>query len=109
MRLSSDFWVSAYLRRCQTDGDFAALTRRGASQGGAIFIIVNRLDGTADLYGPAPQALLDGDERAFHALVSAGEEDLIRQRLEKEARFDPDLWIIERESTAGRHDLTLVE
>jgi hypothetical protein len=63
-RLRSDFWVSAYLRRCAVEGVEAALRKRGAAEAGAIFVKVDRLDGTASLYGPAPQ-LEDNGERLF--------------------------------------------
>ena len=59
MRLKSGIWVSAYLRRCQVEGAFAAIRRRGADEAGAIFIKLNRLDGTAELFTPAPQAAFD--------------------------------------------------
>ena len=59
MRLKSGIWVAAYLRRCNVEGVFAAVRRRGAEEAGAIFIKVNRLDGTGTLYGPAPQAVFD--------------------------------------------------
>ena len=68
MRLKSGIWVAAYLRRCQVEGAAAVLRRRGAEEAGAIFIKVSRLDGTADLYGPAPQTAFDEarpSERAF--------------------------------------------
>ena len=60
MRLKSGIWVAAYLRRCNVEGVFAAVRRRGAEEAGAIFIKINRLDGTAMLYGPAPQSRLRG-------------------------------------------------
>jgi len=112
MRLSSEFWVSAYVRQCQTDGDFAALSRRGAAHGGAVFVIVNRLDGTNDLFGPAPQSLLDEkfdkDERVFCAILSSATHDELAEKLIKEQRFDPDMWVVERESRTGEHGLTVV-
>ena len=46
MRLKSGIWVAAYLRRCNVEGAFAAVRRRGAEEAGAIFIKINRLDGT---------------------------------------------------------------
>jgi len=58
-RLRSDFWVSAYLRRCGVEGVDAVLRRRGASEAGAVFVKGDHLDGTASLYGPAPQLFLD--------------------------------------------------
>jgi hypothetical protein len=47
MRLKSGIWVAAYIRRCHLEGAFAAIRRRGAEEAGAIFIKLNRLDGTA--------------------------------------------------------------
>ena len=47
MRLKSGIWVAAYLRRCNVEGAFAAVRRRGAEEAGAIFVVVNRLDGTS--------------------------------------------------------------
>jgi hypothetical protein len=46
MRLKSNIWVSAYVRRCDVEGAFAAVRRKGAEEAGAIFVKVNRLDGT---------------------------------------------------------------
>src|ERR1700759_4044079 len=111
MRLKSAIWVAAYLRRCQTDGIFGAVRRRGAEEAGAVFVKVALLDGNAMLYAPAPQTAYDDSrpiERIFTptspqpALEAAGEE-----RLAKEIRFDPDAWIVEAEDRAGRHFLDL--
>jgi hypothetical protein len=110
MRLKSGLWVAAYIRRCNVEGLFAAVRRRGAEEAGAIFIKVNRLDGTADLYGPAPQSAFteqSPSDRAFSAALKsmpAGEEQ-VETYLASQVRFDPDLWIIESEDRAGRHFL----
>jgi hypothetical protein len=111
MRLKSGIWVSAYLRRCQIEGAFAAVRRRGAEEAGAVFIIINRLDGTATLYGPAPQSAFDEAqpaERMFSAMLG-GEAPVpeadIEARLKREMRFDPDIWIVEIEDRAGRNFL----
>ena len=55
MRLRADIFVSAYIRRCEVENVVAMLRKRGAAEAGAIFVKVDRLDGTAALYGPAPQ------------------------------------------------------
>ena len=110
MRLKSAIWVAAYLRRCNVEGVFAVVRRRGAEEAGAIFIILNRLDGTADLYGPAPQSAFDQPlpvDRAFSAVLKqrpAPEAD-VEARLAREVSFDPDVWILEVEDRAGRHFL----
>ncbi len=111
MRLKSSIWVSAYVRRCDIEGAFAAVRRRGAEEAGAIFIKLNRLDGTGTLYGPAPQAMFEESrpaDRLFTALAGgnapAPDADL-EARLVKELKFDPDVWIVEVEDRRGRHFL----
>ena len=111
MRLRSAIWVAAYVRRCDVEGVFAAVRRRGAEEAGAIFIKINRLDGTGALYGPAPQAVFEEArpaDRMFMVLVGrdkpAADAEL-EARLVKEIRFDADLWIIEVEDRAGRNFL----
>ncbi len=111
MRLKSAIWVSAYLRRCSVEGAFAAVRRHGADEAGAVFIKVDRLDGTAALYGPAPQSAFDDDqpaERMFTAVLGADmpvPEADVEARLVREIKFDPDLWIVEVEDRAGRYFL----
>ena len=112
MRLKSAIWVAAYVRRCNVEGVFAAVRRRGAEEAGAIFIKVNRLDGTADLYGPAPQSAFaeaNPQDRVFTPTQrEPAPEDKIEDRISREARFDPDVWVIEIEDRAGRHFLDSV-
>jgi hypothetical protein len=107
MRLKSSIWVAAYLRRCQVEGAPAALRRRGAEEAGAIFVKVSRLDGTADLYGPAPQSVFDEarpSERAFSPALKGLPlpESEVEGYLVRQLRFDPDLWIVEVEDRGGR-------
>lgn len=106
MRLKSDIWTAAYRRRCEIAGAFAVMRRRGAAEAGAILIKIDRLDGTAALFGPAPQALF-GEGETERRFVRMHPQDAIESaaaevRIEKEIRFDPDLWIIEVEDRSGR-------
>ena len=112
MRLKTSIWVAAYLRRCQGAGVFGAVRRRGADEGGAVFVKVALMNGTAQLYAPAPQSLYDDSrpiERFFVPVTPqpVAESD-IEERLAKELRFDPDVWIIETEDKEGRHFLEIV-
>ena len=111
MRLKSGIWVAAYLRRCNVEGAFAAVRRRGAEEAGAIFIKVNRLDGSGVLFGPAPQAAFDDAkpaDRIFTIILGrdtpASDAD-IEARLVREIGYDPDVWIVEAEDRAGRNFL----
>ena len=111
MRLKSSIWVAAYLRRCQTEGIFGAVRRRGAEEAGAVFVKIALLDGKAMLYVPAPQTVYDESrpiERIFMPTsTDPMPEASVEERLVKEVRFDPDAWIVETEDRAGRHLLDL--
>jgi hypothetical protein len=113
MRLKSSIWVAAYLRRCQTEGIFGAVRKRGAEEAGAVFIKVTLLDGNAMLYAPAPQTAYDESrpaERVFAAMSAEPvPEQKVEERLAKEIRFDPDAWIVETEDRGGRHLLDLAK
>jgi hypothetical protein len=113
MRLKSALWVAAYLRRCQVEGVFGVVRRRGAEEAGAIFVRICRLDGTSDLFGPAPQSAFDAAEAAaraftpsFKALPATDAE--VEAYLAREVKFDPDVWIVEVDDRAGRNFLDIV-
>jgi hypothetical protein len=100
MRVTSDLFVSALLRRVFASGGFAAVVKRGATEAGAIFVTCRERTGETALYGPAAQASYDSarpDDRMFSALAR-GEGTAMDARLEKERRFDPDIWIVEIEA-----------
>jgi hypothetical protein len=113
MRLRSDMWVAAYLRRCDAEGISAVLRRRGGLEAGAIFVKIDRLDGRTAVYGPAPQSLgVDlerGVERVFMRMHDPEwiEDQGAEKRLERELSFDPDIWIVEIEDREGRPRLDL--
>ena len=113
MRLKSAIWVAAYLRRCQTEGIFGAVRRRGAEDAGAVLVKVASLDGNAVLYTPAPQTAYDDSrpvDRVFTPSTKAPvPEQVVEERLAKEVNFDPDVWIVEIEDRAGRHFLDLAK
>jgi hypothetical protein len=110
MRLKSSIWVAAYIRRCMLEGAYAVVRRRGAEEAGAIFVKVDRLDGTSDLFGPAPQTEFDDTrpiDRAFMASLRDPPQpnDEVEAYLRKQIGFDPDIWIVEVEDKAGRNFL----
>jgi hypothetical protein len=113
MRLKSGIWVAAYIRRCQVEGAQALLRRRGAEEAGAVFIKVSKLDGTAEVYGPAPQSTFDEARPADRAFIlslkarSSTEADA-EAYLARQIKFDPDIWIVEVEDRAGRNFLETV-
>ena len=113
MRLKSEIWVAAYLRRLQGAGIFAAVRRRGAAEAGAVFVKLALLDGTATLFSPAPQTSYDDAQPSDRAFVASTaqpvEEQAVETRLRREIDFDPDAWIVEIEDKRGRHFLDLTK
>src|SRR5262245_44373263 len=100
MRVTTELWVSALVRRVFADGGLAAIMKRGATEAGAVFIVSRNRLGEIILFGPAPQTAYDPirpDERRFSEFVATTDEAAVDDRLAKEQRFDPDIWIVELE------------
>jgi len=100
MRVVSELFVSALVRRVFSAGGFAAVERRGASEAGAIFIRQRFRDGLETLYGPAPQSFFGegDDDRRFEIRAERCEASECDGILARETRFDPDLWLVELEA-----------
>ncbi|MFD1705036.1 DUF1491 family protein [Methylopila henanensis] len=102
-RLTSEFWVAAHVRRCHLEGAYALVRRRGAAEAGAIFLIVDRLDGRNDFYVPAAQSEADDARaRSFERVLEGVDGLTVEERLARELRFDPDVWIVAIEDREGR-------
>lgn len=112
MRLKSTIWVAAYIRRCNNEGSFAVVRRRGAEEAGAIYVKIAKLDGTAALFGPAPQTAFDDARPSEHLFTSFFAQEFVPEadveaRIAREQKFDPDIWLVEVEDRAGRNFLSL--
>jgi hypothetical protein len=103
-------WVAAYVRRCHIEGAYAVVTRRGSPEAGAVFVVLDRLDGTCTLFSQAPQALIPDSEardRLFVVVENVSDAGAVKARMERELKFDPDLWMVDVEDRQGRHFLEL--
>lgn len=108
MRLKSEIWVKAYVRRMSAGGHPSYVIRHGDDDAGAIYIRINRLDGTSALFGPAPSGLsgTETDRRwVMHFKGELRPDSEVDVYLEREHRTDPDLWLVEVESRDGQHGL----
>ncbi|MGD9804747.1 MAG: DUF1491 family protein [Hyphomicrobiaceae bacterium] len=106
MRLKSELWVRAYLRRASIAGAPGVVVRRGDIDAGVILIKIARLDGHCDLYSPQPAGLgSDDGERRWVCIAEKAPEGDVDARLAREAQLDPDAWIVEIEDRAGHHYL----
>jgi hypothetical protein len=104
MRLSTDVWVSALIRRAEQGGAFPAVIRKGDPQAGAVLVkVIDRRAGRADLYA---EAVRGEGERVWMRPAPADDEAAQDAYCERALRFDPDIWIVEIDDPAGRHFLT---
>lgn len=100
LRVTTELWVSAVIRRAFAAGGFAAVERRGATEAGAIVVIRRDRFGQVRLYLPAPQASYDEarpSDRYFVEAANVADDLEVASRIEREMRFDPDLWVVELE------------
>jgi hypothetical protein len=101
MRVKTGLFVSALVRRVFSDGGMAAIEKRGAEEAGAVFIRIRHRDGSQSLAAPAPQTAFDTakpDARLFELRAARAEADDVSEMIERERRFDPDIWVVEIET-----------
>jgi hypothetical protein len=104
MRLKAGIWVSAYLRRCASEGLAVYVARRGDDDAGAILIKVDFLNGETMVYAPAiGMSAGDHGERQWSRLTGPDpvDDESAEQMIARQANFDPDIWVIVVEDRTG--------
>jgi hypothetical protein len=102
LRLTSRFWVDAYLTRLRAEGILGFVVAHGDDTAGAVLVKLNTLDGCATLFQRSFDLMLD--MRRWVELTSGAEVD-VEATVATQRGFDPDLWVIEVEDRQGRHML----
>jgi hypothetical protein len=103
MLLSTDIWVGALIRRAEIGGAFAVVVRKGDPRAGAVLVkVLNRTDRSVRLYSEATRG--DGERIWMQPVASTVESDLDAY-VERTARIDPDVWVVEIDDREGRHFL----
>jgi len=105
----TDLFVAAFVRRHNDIGHICVITRRGDPIAGQIFVSVDHLNGTESLYVPAPMSarLENPEDRVFSLRLDKVEPLAVRERILREADFDPDLWVVSLEMRGGEPGLEL--
>jgi hypothetical protein len=78
------------------------IARRGDATAGAVLVKLATMDGRAQVFQRSFD-LLTGERR--WVVLSEGAEGECDAALARQARTDPDLWIVEVEDPKGRHML----
>ena len=98
-RLTSGFWVSAYLNRLRLADIAAYVTQKGDATAGAVIVKVATLDGLARAFQRSFDLMADA--RVWVVLADGAEAEVDAVLTRQKAR-DRDLWVIELEDKAGR-------
>jgi hypothetical protein len=111
MRLKAEIWVHAFLRQSFAKGLYGAVLRRGAAEAGAIYVVINRLDGTVKVLGPPPGPAIDATgERLWAEVIPPVTSQVeVAPFVGRLAKFDPDIWVVEVEDRRGTAGLTVLE
>ena len=99
-RLKAGIFVRAVIRRAEVAGAQAYVVRKGSEEAGAIFLKVSRLDGTCTVLNQARDG--EGELVWARPLGEATDDAKAAAYLERQIKFDPDLWIVEIEDREGR-------
>ncbi len=97
-RLTSSFWVQAYIKKLNLLGVPAFVVSHGDDTAGAIIIKVNKLNGDAVLFERSFS--LDKNLNQWSKFESGDEKEL-DELLSRQLSRDRDLWIVEIESREG--------
>lgn len=103
MLLNADLWVSALIRRAEMGGGFGYVVRRGdAAHGSVLLKIVNTRTREAYLLREMNQ----GEDTVWIRPIGSLDEAELDVYIQRQLRFDPDIWLVEIEDAHGRHFLT---
>ena len=97
-RLTSSFWVQAYIKKLNLQGVPAFVVSHGDDTAGAIIVKVNKLNGDAVLFERSFS--LDKNLNQWSKFESGDEKEL-DELLSRQLSRDRDLWIVEIESREG--------
>lgn len=98
-RLTTRFWVDAYLARLRLTDIPAYVVAHGDDTAGAVLIKLATLDGRARAFQRSFD--LRTGARAWIVLAEGAEAD-VDAAIARQRGFDPDLWVIEVEDRQGR-------
>lgn len=103
-KVKTALWVAAQVRLCDRNFLAAMVRRKGDADAGSVILVLDRLDGTADVFAQARgmDGRLGWMRAAGDGRVAAAEADAYIQR---QLDFDPDIWVLDVEDPDGRYQL----
>ena len=96
--------MAALIRRAELGGAFATVARKGDARAGTV--IVKVFDTSARRARLYSEAFGPDGERLWMQPIESEQEGELDAYLDRQARYDPDLWVVEIEDREGRHFIT---
>lgn len=93
-RLTARLAVNALVRRANALGDFATVARKGDETAGQIILVARARDGRCRVFS---RTMNMTGGYGWTIAAEGSQEDLtkVNEYLERQSRYDPDLWIVE--------------
>lgn len=103
-RLKTGLWVQAQVRMGDINMMAVMVRRRGDADAGVVVLVLDRLDGTAEVFSQARE--MDGS-LAWVRGVGDGPVALadVEAYVAEQVRFDPDIWVLDVEDPKARYEL----
>jgi len=99
-RLKSELRVQAWLRRAGGLGLMATVARKGEPESGTVLLKINRHGAGCEVYSPVSAP--DGASAWMSAFPKGpAKEPEADAYLQRQAKYDPDLWVLEIEDPKG--------
>ncbi|MGY6697531.1 MAG: DUF1491 family protein [Roseinatronobacter sp.] len=98
-RLTSDVWVSAFLRRMQIDCIPVYVLARGDAAAGSVLVKLALMNGLAKVYSRIFD--MEKNTHVWQVLIEGAEAD-VDAAITRQRSRDPDMWVIEVEDARGR-------
>ena len=103
-RLKAEIWVKALIRRAEVGGASAMVVRRGDNSSGVVLVKLS----TPDRRAKVLTSTRSGDG-TLQGMAGTGLEPVAdadaEAYVERQRKFDPDIWVVEIEDREGRHFL----
>lgn len=99
-RLTTEFWVSAYLSRLSRSGIFVHVAHKGDPTAGAVAVKLATMDRNASLF---LRRYDDDFALVWKRELDAVPEPEVDEAIARQRGYDRDLWVIEVEDPKGRH------
>lgn len=104
MGLTTGIWVNAQVRICDRAFIPATIVRHGNDEAGTVLVKINRFEHGVTVYAQATS--LDGEPAWSRGTgpkpVTEAEADAY---IERQVKFDPDVWVLEIEDRKGQYKL----